>query len=162
MICLLAMDVDGTLTDGKIYLGNAGEEYKAFCVKDGQGIALLHAEGIKTAIITGRSSSIVDKRAKELGIPFVMQDIKDKAAALRELAEKENISLKEIAYIGDDINDLPAMKLCGLSFSPSDAVQDVRACSVNLKVKGGEGAVRECAEYILNLRHRIPPGTKSL
>ncbi len=150
-IKLFAMDVDGTLTDGKIYIGNAGEVCKAFHIKDGMGIRMLIDNGIIPAIITGRSSKIVENRAKELGITELYQGVGDKAAVLAEILEKYHLEVKESAYIGDDINDLKVMASSGFSFAPADAVQEVKKqADFVLSAKGGEGAVREAAEYILD------------
>ena len=152
-IHLLAMDVDGTLTDGRLYYGPKGEAMKAFSVKDGMGILMLHKAGIKTAIITARVSSIVDARAKELGIPFVLQGVMDKKSALLELAKENSILPEAVAFVGDDTNDLAAMQAVGSSFAPADAAEPVRmAATVLLTRKGGDGAVRECAELILEGR----------
>lgn len=150
MIHMLVMDVDGTLTDGKIYLSENGDELKAFHVKDGQGIRMLREAGVRTAIITGRSSSIVERRAKELKIDFVFQGIENKAACLQQLAKEEKMALEEIAYIGDDINDEQAMELCGQVYAPADACAKIQErADVVLHIAGGQGAVRECAEWIL-------------
>lgn len=149
-IRLLAMDVDGTMTDGKIYIGQNGELMKAFNVKDGQGIALLRESGVITAIITARQSDIVKRRAEELHIDEVCQGIRDKASVLRTLCEKYGISPDEIAYIGDDIGDLPALAFAGVSMCPADAVAAVkREADIVLPSKGGEGAIRDAAERIL-------------
>lgn len=150
-IRLFAMDVDGTMTDGKIYIGQAGEAMKAFHVKDGQGIALLRGKGVVTAIITARQSEIVRRRADELQINEVCQGVQDKEGALRALCERYEIAPEETAYIGDDIGDLPALAFAGVSMCPADAVQAVRqAVNVVLPSKGGEGAVRDAAEWILS------------
>lgn len=145
------MDVDGTMTDGKIYIGENGELMKAFSVKDGQGIALLREAGIKTAIVTARSSGIVQKRADELKIDVVLQGIKDKADAINILCKQFSITVEEIAYIGDDLPDLSAIKLSGLSFCPSDAVDDVKKeVTYIVKSKGGEGAIRDAVNILLS------------
>lgn len=147
---ILAMDVDGTLTDGSIYISGNGEAMKRFDVKDGLGISLLHETGMITAIITGRNSAIVSERAKELKISEVMQGVSQKDLAIQELAKKYGITEQEIAYIGDDLNDLPALICCGVSICPADAVDDVREkCDIVLEHAGGHGAVREIAEILL-------------
>ena len=154
-IKLLAMDVDGTLTDGKIYIGASGEVMKSFSVKDGCGIVLLHKAGIKTAIITGRTSKIVEERAKELSITYVRQGISDKVAALRQICEQEHITMEEVAYIGDDLNDIEVLQAARISFAPADAAKQVIDIATNcLTHPGGDGAVRECAEYILEMKRR--------
>ena len=144
-IKLLVMDVDGTLTDGKIYMGENGEIMKAFNVKDGYAIANMFPEmSIIPVIITGRKSKIVENRAKELGITELYQGVGDKLAQLKLVAEKYNVAPEEIAYIGDDLNDLACIEYCGLTACPADAVEEVKqkvtyVCNKN----GGEGAVRE-------------------
>ena len=150
-IRLFAMDVDGTMTDGKIYIGPAGEAMKAFHVKDGQGIALLRKDGVITAIITARDSEIVNNRAKELAIDEVLQNVKDKRDALSFLCEKYGILPEETAYIGDDIGDLEAMSFAGTAMCPSDAVPAVLDAAAEhvMPSRGGEGAVRDAAEWII-------------
>ena len=150
-IKMLVMDVDGTLTDGKIYIGENGEVMKAFNVKDGYGIVMAKKQGILPVIITGRKSKIVKERAKELGIEELYQGIEDKVEVLKEVAERKKILLEEIAYIGDDLNDLDCIKICGLTAAPNDAVCDVvKFVNYTCKCNGGNGAVREFIDYILN------------
>ena len=145
MIKMLVMDVDGTLTDGHIYIGAEGEMMKAFHVQDGYAIAhILPTKGIVPVIITGRSSRIVEQRAKELKIVHLHQGIADKLSKLKEVAAALGVTADEIAYIGDDVNDLDCIRYCGLTACPADAVPVVRnsvkyICSRN----GGSGAVRE-------------------
>lgn len=154
-IKMLILDVDGTLTDGKIYIGSEGELMKAFNVKDGLGIVKLQTQNIVPVIITGRISEIVEQRAKELGITEVHQGIKDKVKVLRQLADKYQYELKELAYIGDDENDLEAMKLCGMVGCPRDAVDSViQLADFVCKRNGGEGAVREFIDYLLLFKKR--------
>ena len=150
-IKLLVMDVDGTLTDGKIYMGNNGEVMKAFDVKDGCGIKdILPTLGIVPVIITGRVSQIVVNRAKEIGITELHQGVRDKLSTLKAVAEKYNASADEIAYIGDDINDLDCISYCGLTACPADAVEDVKsAVDYICKADGGRGVIRE---FIQSLR----------
>ena len=152
-IRLLAMDVDGTMTDGKIYIGPSGETMKAFNVKDGQGITLLHKAGIVTAIITARESAIVANRAQELGIREVHQGKSDKLEVMREIAKRLDLSPEEIAYIGDDVTDLPVLRFAGLSLCPADSVPEVKQTAGRiLPSRGGEGAIRDAAELILSMR----------
>lgn len=143
-IKMLVMDVDGTLTDGRIYIGSAGELMKAFDVKDGYAIARLKNHGVEPVIITGRKSDIVLVRARELRISELYQGIEDKLTQLQFLANKYNLSPDEIAYIGDDLNDIKCIRYCGLSACPGDAAEQVKDAvdyvCVNL---GGQGAVRE-------------------
>ena len=149
-IKLFVMDVDGTLTDGKIYMGENGEIMKAFNVKDGYAIAhMLPEMGIIPVIITGRKSKIVENRAKELGITELYQGVGDKLVQLKIVAEKYNAAPEEIAYIGDDLNDLECIEFCGVTACPVDAVEKVKK-TVNLvcNKKAGEGAVRDFIENI--------------
>lgn len=148
MVC---MDVDGTLTDGRIYIGPQGEAVKAFDVKDGQGIKLLQAAGITVAVITARRSEIVENRCRELGITEVYQQVGDKVAIIRELEKKYRLNREQVAYIGDDLGDLSAMEYTGLAFCPADAVESVRQAANVLSRNGGRGAVRQAAERILEL-----------
>jgi len=152
-IKLLAMDVDGTLTDGKVHISSAGELYKSFDIKDGYGIKnLLPTAGIVPAIVTGRDSIIVESRARELGVADIFQNVTDKAAAIRELAESYGFRMKEAAFIGDDLSDLPAMKICGVSACPADAAAAVKAAADYIcKRNGGDGAVREFIEWLIGL-----------
>jgi len=150
-IKLFIMDVDGTLTDGKIYIGPRGEEFKAFNTKDGLGIKYLIEKGIVPVIITGRHSEIVLTRAKELGIEEVYQGIEDKLATYHQLVEKYKLDAEEVAFIGDDLNDLSLLDQVGLSFCVADAVETVREkVDYVTKQKGGEGAVREAIDLILH------------
>lgn len=150
-IKMLVMDVDGTMTDGKIYMGDAGEVFKAFSIKDGMGIRLLRKAGVIPVILTGRYSKIVENRAEELGIDELYQGIHQKAEVLRQLADKYSLEYKNIAYIGDDINDLPAMEVAGLTFAPKDAAKTVlERVDIILEAMGGAGAVREAVEIILS------------
>ena len=143
-IRLLAMDVDGTLTDGRIYMGPDGEAMKAFDVKDGYGIVRFRREGGIPAIITGRSSRIVEQRCAELGITELHQGVGDKLACLMQIAQRLGISREEIAYMGDDVNDLLCMEYAGVSACPADAVEPVRAkADYVCRLPGGRGAVRE-------------------
>ncbi len=155
-IRLLVLDVDGVLTDGGIYMGPDGEAMKRFDIKDGLGIALWHRAGGMTAILTGRSSRIVENRAKELHISVVRQGCVDKRTAYEELKAELKISDEEIAYIGDDIIDLPVMKRVGLPVAVADAVPEVRAVACIVAAhKGGRGAIRETVELILRAQGRF-------
>lgn len=150
-IKIFIMDVDGTLTDGKIYMGENGEFFKAFDIKDGYGIhEILPVHGVTTVIMTGRNSEIVLRRCEELEVDYVLQNIKDKESAVRQLAIKLGCSLSETAYIGDDIIDLEAMKLCGIKGCPINAINQVKEiCDFVSDKKGGEGAVRDFIEWLL-------------
>ncbi len=150
-IKLFVMDVDGTLTDGHIYFGDNGEMMKAFHVRDGYAIAhMLPVFGVVSVIITGKSSEIVRKRAEELKIAEVHQGVSDKLSKLKEIAEKYDVKPDEIAYIGDDVNDLDCIKWCGVTACPSDAMDEVReAVNYICHHDGGEGAVREFADFLI-------------
>ncbi len=150
MIKLVVLDVDGTLTDGKLYIDNMGNEMKSFDVKDGLAISQSVKQGIKFAIITGKTSKIVERRGKELGIQEIVQGSRDKVADLEKILEKYSITYEETAYIGDDLIDLKPMKLCGFSACPNDAVNEIKEISDYIAAKkGGCGAVREVLEIIL-------------
>jgi 3-deoxy-D-manno-octulosonate 8-phosphate phosphatase (KDO 8-P phosphatase) len=150
IVRLLALDVDGVLTDGLIYYGNSGEELKTFNIKDGLGIKLLQKAGIKVAIITGRQSQIVARRASELGIEDVVQGREDKREALLELCQRHGIGIEECAYMGDDLPDLGAIVAAGLGMTVADASATVlEAAQWRSRYNGGCGAVREACEFIL-------------
>jgi 3-deoxy-D-manno-octulosonate 8-phosphate phosphatase (KDO 8-P phosphatase) len=150
-IKVLALDVDGVLTNGAIYYGNSGEELKAFNIKDGLGIKLLQKSGVTVAIITGRQSDIVQRRATELGIDAVIQGREDKLAALEELASNLGINLSECAYMGDDLPDLSAITAAGLGMTVADACATVAAAADwQSNLPGGAGAVREACEFLLD------------
>lgn len=150
-IKVFVMDVDGTMTDGKIYMGAGGEAFKAFNIKDGYGIhEILPEHGVTTVILTGRTSEIVTNRAKELEIDYVLQNVKDKGSAIEDLAEKLGCGVSSFAYIGDDIIDISAMKLCRVTGCPFDAAKEVKEISDYVSpVKGGDGAVRDFIEWLL-------------
>lgn len=149
-IKLIVFDVDGVLTDGKLYIGSNGEEYKAFHTQDGMGISLARYAGIKTAIITGRKSEAVSKRAAELKIDYVYQGIHDKLYVLEEIITDLGIVIDEVCYVGDDINDLPILRVAGFSAAPGNAVKLVKKqVHYVAQANGGEGAVREIIEEIL-------------
>lgn len=150
---LLALDVDGVLTDGRIYYGNNGDELKAFNIKDGLGIKLLRDSGVKVAIITGRQSEIVARRARELGIEDVVQGRDDKHQALLELCQRHTLTIEECAYMGDDLPDLSAIVAAGLGMTVADAGAAVREAADWIShANGGYGAVREACEFILSAR----------
>jgi len=149
-IRLLALDCDGVLTDGRLYYGNAGEEMKAFNILDGHGIKMLRATGIETAIITGRKSELVQRRAKELGITALLQGREDKLVALRELLADTDIGLDAVAYCGDDLPDLAAMLAVGLGIAPANANAAVRERAAWVtQAAGGAGAVREITDLLM-------------
>ena len=149
-IKLLALDVDGVLTDGSIYISPAGEVFKGFNAKDGMGISCALRNNLQIAVITGRQSPIVERRCEELGIKLFMQGVKDKRLALQKMAQELGLTREEIAYMGDDLNDIPAFKASGLNFVPADGSIEVLAVAdIITKAKGGCGAVREAITMIL-------------
>lgn len=150
-IKLLFMDVDGTLTDGKIYMGENGEVMKAFDIKDGYAIAhILPKMEIIPVIITGRTSKIVENRAKELGITELYQDIDNKLGVMLDVIRKYKCTEENVAYIGDDLPDIQCMKKCAMAGCPADAVQEVKEiCQYICNKKAGCGAVREFIDRIL-------------
>lgn len=148
----LVMDVDGTLTDGGIYMSKDGEIMKKFHVKDGYAIKhMLPNHNIVPIVLTGRKSMIVTKRCEELGITEVVQGSYNKVKELTDIANRLQIDLEHIAYIGDDVNDFEAMQLVGVRGCPCNAVRDVKnICEFVATVNGGDGAVREFIEWLLN------------
>ena len=154
-IKLLVMDVDGTLTDGAMYYTNEGEYMKRFTTRDGMGVTLLRRAGIDSAIITSEQSEIAVKRGEKLKIQHVILGSHDKSASLMDLSQKLNIPMEAIAYIGDDVNDGPVMRLCGLTGCPSDAVAAIKEIAHHTcSFPGGHGAVREFAELILRAQNQ--------
>ena len=149
----VAMDVDGVLTDGGVWWGPGGEEWKRFCFADIMGVSLARRAGIALALISGENSPLVDRYAEKMHIRHVMKGCRDKASALRQFAAEAGIGLAEICFMGDDVNDLPAMEIAGFSAAPANASRDVLVC-VNFTAKstGGNGAVRELMDAILIAR----------
>jgi 3-deoxy-D-manno-octulosonate 8-phosphate phosphatase (KDO 8-P phosphatase) len=153
---MLVLDVDGVLSDGTLLYGNSGEEIKSFFTADGVGIKLLQGAGIPVAVITGRSSAIVTRRAAELGIEHLVQGRDDKLQALEELLGRLGIPLSEVAYMGDDLPDLPAIAGCGLGMTVSGADEFVAAhADWRSQQPGGYGAVREACEFILRAQEKL-------
>lgn len=154
-IKLLALDVDGVLTDGTINIGDNGELYKGFNAKDGLGISCALRSGLKVAIITGRKSEIIHKRSSELGITLLCEGVKDKYAELIKLTKELALTKEEVAYMGDDLNDLPAFRAAGFSFAPQDAVTEVvNNADCVVQKNGGRGAVRDAIEMILKAQDK--------
>jgi 3-deoxy-D-manno-octulosonate 8-phosphate phosphatase (KDO 8-P phosphatase) len=152
---VLLMDCDGVLTDGRITLLPDGDEQKTFHVRDGQGIVLCHKAGLKTGIISGRTSSATERRARELGMTYVRQNAGDKIAALREILSDAGLKESECAFIGDDVGDLPIMRSVGLAVAVSDAAEEVKQIAHHCTARrGGRGAVREAIDLILSVQHR--------
>ncbi len=149
-IRVFATDVDGVLTDAGMYYSESGDEWKKFNTRDGMGIKLLQKAGIITAIITQESTKIVMRRAQKLTIPEVHQGAYDKLAVLQDLIARHGLTMKQVAYIGDDVNDLQALGAVGFSASPADGMPPVlKVVRYVCKKNGGEGAVRELADLIL-------------
>lgn len=153
---LVVLDVDGTLTDGRLFIGPTGEAMKAFFVRDGFGLTLLREAGVRLALITARRSAIVEVRAAELGFDEVRQGVGDKAAALLELCGKLGLAPAQAAFVGDDWPDLRAMALAGLAASVADAPSTVRERAHWVsRSPAGRGAVREFAEFVLQSQGRL-------
>jgi 3-deoxy-D-manno-octulosonate 8-phosphate phosphatase (KDO 8-P phosphatase) len=147
---LLLLDCDGVLTDGRVTLRESGDEYKSFHTRDGQGLALWHRAGGRSGIISGRASSTVTRRAAELRIEFTRQGVHDKVAEFREIIAEAGVAAEECAYVGDDLPDIPLMRLCGLAVAVADAAPETRAAAHYItKLKGGRGAVREVTDLVL-------------
>ena len=153
---LVVFDIDGVLTDGSIiWQYSAGWNAKVFDVKDGFGILLLLKAGLEVAFISGRQSIAVDHRAKDLGVTHVIQGAEDKLAALREVMLKTGVREDEIAFVGDDLNDLPVLRRVGFACAPADAVAEVKqVAELVTKAPGGKGCAREVAEKILKAQDR--------
>lgn len=147
---LLLLDVDGVLTDGKLYFSNAGDEMKAFNILDGHGIKMLQASGVAVGIVTGRESELVARRAGDLGIELVIQGSPDKGLAVRDIVANRGLDREQIAFMGDDYPDLPAMNQCGLKLTVANAHPAVtERTDWQSQNKGGEGAVREACDMIM-------------
>lgn len=147
---MIVFDVDGVLTDGSLFYDDRGEEYKAFNSRDGHGIKMLRASGVETGIITGRTSHIVLHRARNLGIVHVFQGAEDKLTAFHELLAGAGLEAAQIAYMGDDLVDLPVMRRCGLAITVPDAPEEVKArCQLVTCAEAGRGAAREACELIM-------------
>ena len=147
------MDVDGVLTDAGMYYTESGDELKKFNTRDGMGIKMLQAAGLVTACITREKTAIVERRGRKLAIPEVHQGVEDKLAVLTRLAKKYGLTLEQVAYIGDDVNDMEALRAVGFSAAPADAMPAVLQAVHYVCVKrGGEGAVRELTDLILGAK----------
>jgi 3-deoxy-D-manno-octulosonate 8-phosphate phosphatase (KDO 8-P phosphatase) len=149
----IALDVDGVLTDGGVWWGPNGEEWKRFCFADIMGVSLARRAGLTLALISGEDSPLVDRYATKMHIAHVFKGCRDKAAALRNFASAAGIPLSLICFMGDDINDLPAMQIAGFSAAPANASNDVRSLVNFISTQGGgNGAVRELVDTILAAR----------
>jgi YrbI family 3-deoxy-D-manno-octulosonate 8-phosphate phosphatase len=153
MIKLFIMDVDGVLTDASMYYSNNGDELKRFSTYDGMAMEFLRQKGIKTAIITSENTKIVENRARKIKIDYLFQGVVDKLSVAKSLCKKEKISLQnDVAYIGDDVNDMQLLQEVKYKACPSNAMKDVKSIEgiFQLKAKGGDGVVREFVEILIN------------
>jgi 3-deoxy-D-manno-octulosonate 8-phosphate phosphatase (KDO 8-P phosphatase) len=149
----IALDVDGVLTDGGVWWGPDGQEWKRFCFADIMGVSLAKKAGLRVALISGEDSPLVDRFAAKLGLLDVEKNCKDKAAALRRIAARWELSLDQIGFMGDDVNDLAAMEIAGLSATPAGSIDQVqRVAKFVARKSGGDGAVRELIDAILSSR----------
>ena len=154
-IKLLLMDCDGVLTDGRLMLLENGDEQKLFNVRDGQGLVLLHRAGLNSGVISGRRSSFVEQRARELGINYLRQGSHDKIKDFRELLAEADVEESEVAFVGDDLADIPLLRRAQLAVAVADAVQEARGVAHYVTQQpGGHGAVREVVELILKAQGR--------
>ena len=152
-IKLLLMDCDGVLTDGRLYFSERGEELKVFHARDGQGIVNWHRAGFRSGIISGRSSPIVELRAKQLGIGFILQGRNEKVSALNEILAAASVTADEVAYVGDDSPDIEVMQLVGLAVAVGDAHDTVKVAAHHMtRLNGGCGAVREAIDMLLDTK----------
>jgi len=160
-IRLVLLDVDGVLTDGRLVYGPHGEEQKVFHVRDGYAIVAAQAAGMIIGVISGRASSAVTTRLAELGVHEVHQCVSDKAALLLELCGRYSVGPDRVAFMGDDVPDLPLLRAVGLALAPSDAAPEVRrAAAWTSRRPGGCGAVRDAIEWLLGARGAWPPRTR--
>ncbi|MBZ5654289.1 MAG: HAD hydrolase family protein [Acidobacteriia bacterium] len=151
----IAMDVDGVLTDGGVWWGPNGEEWKRFCFADIMGLSLARKAGFLLALISGENSPLVTRLATKMRITDVALGCKQKAVALTEFVKQHDLALEEVCFMGDDVNDLPALEIAGLSAAPSNAQPAVLAkCKFVTKASGGNGAVRELVNHLLASQHR--------
>lgn len=159
-IRLLILDVDGVLTDGRLVYGTTGEDTKVFYVRDGYAIVAAQAAGLDIAVVSGRASAAVTRRLEELGVREVHQGIADKVALLPRLCARRQIVPSQVAFMGDDLPDLPLLGRVGLALAPADAAREVRRVAHWVtKLPGGSGAVREAIEWLLRARRAWPPST---
>jgi 3-deoxy-D-manno-octulosonate 8-phosphate phosphatase (KDO 8-P phosphatase) len=154
-IKLLLMDCDGVLTDGRLWLLENGDEHKSFNTHDGLGLSLFHRAGLRSGIITGRTSTAVTRRAGELGIEFVRQGDPEKIAAFEQVLQQAGVDENEVAFVGDDLTDIPIMQRAELAVAVADAVAETRSVAHYItRARGGRGAVREVIELILKSQGR--------
>ena len=155
-VALMGFDVDGVLTDGTLYYSGQGDAMKGFLTRDGHGIRMLMEAGVQVAIITGRESDIVTRRAKNLGISHVLQGIDDKRAAMDGLLSRLGLNFGQAGYMGDDVVDLPLLTACGFSATVADGHPLVRERVDHVSpLQGGRGAVREVCEFLLAAQNKL-------
>jgi len=167
-IKLLVLDVDGTLTDGGVYMDGRGGEFKRFDIRDGMGIVRLRGAGVRTAFLSGRRSDATAQRARDLGVDLLFNGTGEKLPVFMGLLSDLELAAEEAAYMGDDVNDVECLHAAGLAFAPADAVSEAKASADFVRLNtGGRGAVREAADHILRLNMRCvvvgvsdPSGTK--
>lgn len=149
----LVIDVDGTMTDAGIYYDEHGNELKKFCTKDAAGFFAAHQAGIEILVLTGRECAATTRRMTELKVDYLVQNCKDKVAYLNRFMNEKKITGEELGYLGDDLNDLPGMQLCGFVGCPADACIEIKECADYVaSVNGGAGAVRDIVEHLLRVR----------
>ncbi len=159
----LVIDVDGTMTDAGIYYDEHGNELKKFCTKDAAGFFAARAVGIKIMVLTGRECAATTRRMQEMKVDYLVQQCKDKAAYLKQFMEEGHIAKDEIGYLGDDLNDLLPMQLCGFVGCPEDACEEIKEQADYVSgVKGGHGAVRDIAAWLLKERGQWEEAVKDV
>lgn len=152
-IQLLILDIDGVMTDGRLYIGPDGTEFKAVSVRDGHGIKMLQREGITVAVISGRPSSAMEHRLADLGVQHVFLAVKDKLAVFDALLAELGLTASQAAFMGDDLPDLPVMQACGLGLTVADAAPEILAAADWVSSKGGgRGAIREASEWLIRIQ----------
>ena len=150
---LVISDVDGVLTDGVIGLNESGEEFKHFSVRDGMGVTLLHLAGIQVGFLSSRQSPVVKRRAEELGVSIHFSGVKEKRSQLESILRSTGVAARDACYVGDDLFDIPCLRLVGLPVAVADAHPEVkRYAEYTTRVRGGQGAFREVAELVLRAR----------
>lgn len=149
----LVIDVDGTMTDAGIYYDEHGNELKKFCTKDAAGFFAAHQAGMEILVLTGRECAATTRRMTEMKVDYLVQNCKDKVTYLKQFMEEKGITKDRLGYLGDDLNDLPGMQLCGFVGCPADACAEIKEYADYVAAtKGGEGAVRDIIEYMLRVR----------
>ena len=149
----LVIDVDGTMTDAGIYYDEHGNELKKFCTKDAAGFFAAHQTGMEILVLTGRECVATTRRMTEMKVDYLVQNCKDKVSYLKQFIEEKGITVEELGYLGDDLNDLPGMQLCGFVGCPADACKEVKEhADYTSSLNGGAGAVRDIKEHILTMR----------